>query len=82
MAVINGNASSEILVGRNDEDDTINGNDGNDTLEGVGGNDLLNGEGGNDLLNGGGPPPPEPQRSCSSTCIEGYPSGVSPMDAW
>ncbi|MBC6438772.1 MAG: calcium-binding protein [Rhodobacteraceae bacterium] len=53
MAVINGNASSEILVGRNDEDDTINGNDGNDTLEGVGGNDLLNGEGGNDLLNGG-----------------------------
>lgn len=52
MAVINGNGTSENLVGT-EFDDTINGGGGNDTIDGGAGNDTLNGGTGFDTVSGG-----------------------------
>jgi len=52
MALINGNAFPNILIGTNFAD-TINGFGSNDVLIGLGGNDLLNGGTGADVMVGG-----------------------------
>ena len=52
MAIINGNASNNLLTGTANADE-VSGLGGNDTLQGAGGNDLLLGGLGNDSLVGG-----------------------------
>jgi len=48
-----GNSLNNVLVGRNNGDDTLDGRDGDDRLEGWNGNDILYGGEGNDTLTGG-----------------------------
>jgi len=52
MAIINGDATNNVLSGT-DSDDIISGLAGNDTLNGNAGNDELFGDDGNDSLDGG-----------------------------
>ncbi len=52
MAIINGDATNNVLSGT-DSDDIIRGLAGNDTLNGNAGNDELFGDDGNDSLDGG-----------------------------
>ena len=52
MATINGNDSSNIIVGTN-AGDVINANGGSDTVLGGNGNDTIDGGSGDDLLSGG-----------------------------
>lgn len=47
---IDGTDDSEILNGRNDEDDVINGGGGNDTIDGLQGVDMLTGGAGADTF--------------------------------
>ncbi len=50
---LDGTFRNEVLLGRDNADDTLNGKDGDDILLGLGGNDTLNGGEGNDILVGG-----------------------------
>ena len=52
MAVFNGGAGNELIVGSNN-DDTIRGRDGDDTILGAGGDDVLLGNRGEDSIEGG-----------------------------
>ncbi|HEV8391529.1 MAG TPA: hypothetical protein VGQ35_16880 [Dongiaceae bacterium] len=52
MAVINGTANNDTLVG-GAGNDIISGLAGDDKISGLGGNDVLNGDDGNDKLDGG-----------------------------
>src|SRR5262249_8083299 len=52
-STLDGTGLSEILLGRDNANDTIKGYEGNDVLIGLGGNDTLDGGAGNNLLVGG-----------------------------
>lgn len=52
MAIVNGNALGNILIGT-DLNDTVSGRSGDDLLAGGLGDDLLQGDSGNDVLGGG-----------------------------
>ena len=52
-STLDGTGLGDILIGRDNTNDTIHGNEGSDVLIGGSGNDTLNGGDGNDLLVGG-----------------------------